>query len=275
MKETFKALFAASYRSVFTILGITLSVLMVMITANAAYLSYVTYSRIRADIRLEVFPKGKPQDVANFLKLLGGVKSAEILTEDKAKEEFLKHYPQVKDLLERLGDDVFYPIIRVYPKEHWKDITFLDLLGGEIEAYAGVSGVYYGREWLEAAQTFFNFLLGANVVVLGVAFLITLLVSFYTVRFVVHHRRNMIEILRLAGVSPLGLRYPYILLSLIYTVVSWALVLTIGLAILTRYSPTPDALRFNLVLSSLLFVITLITTVFGSFRALADIERGL
>ncbi|NPA80626.1 MAG: hypothetical protein GXO29_06235 [Thermotogae bacterium] len=275
MREAFKALKAASYRSVFAVLGITLSIFIVVLAANATYISYNTYRRIRADIRLEVFPKGRPQEVVSFLRLLGGVRDVEVVDERRAKEEFRRYYPQLSSLLDRLGDDVFYPMVRVYPKEHWKDVKFLDLLKGEIEAYRGVSGAYYGREWLEAAQNFFNFLLGTNVVVLLTALLINLLLAFYTVRFVVHHRRNLIEILRLAGVSPWGLRYPYVLLSLIYALISWSVVAVVVMLGIRRY-PLAEGIRtFNVILLGVLLLLTAAITVMGSLRALSDVEKGL
>ena len=275
MKEALKAFLAASYRSVFAVLGITLSIFMVVLTANATYVSYYTYSRIRDAVRIEVFPAVRAEEVESFLKVLGGVERVEIVSEREAREEFVKLYPQLADLLNRLGEDVFYPMLRVYPKDHWREVRFLDLLSGEISAYRGVAGVYYGREWLKAAQDFFNFLLGANVVVLLTAFVVSLLVSFYTVRFVVHHRRNLIEILRLAGVSPFRLRYPYVLLSVLYTLVSWAVVAPLVLYFAGRYDPVPGILRFNALLLGGILVVVLVTTTFGSLRALTDLERGL
>lgn len=275
MKEAFKALVSASYRSAFAVLGITLSMFMVVLTANAAFVSYYTYSRIRDEVRVEVFPKVKTEEVVSFLKVLGGVDRVEVVSEEKAREEFKRFYPQLADLIDRLGEDVFYPMIRVYPKPYWRDVEFLDVLSGEIEAYRGVAGVYYGREWLKAAQDFFNFLLGANVVVLLTAFVVSLLVSFYTVRFVVHHRRNLIEILRLAGVSPFRLRYPYVLLSIVYSLVSWVIVAPLVLLPMRYYGPVPGMLRFNLLLLVGILLIVVITTVMGSLRALSDLERGL
>ncbi len=275
MKEAFKAFVAASYRSAFAVLGIALSMLMVVLTANAAFVSYYTYSRIRDEIRIEVFPKVRTGEVVSFLKVLGGVDRVEVVNEERAREEFKRFYPQLSDLIDRLGEDVFYPMIRVYPKPHWKEVQFLDVLRGEIEAYGGVAGVYYGREWLKAAQDFFNFLLGANVVVLLTAFVVSLLVSFYTVRFVVHHRRNLIEILRLAGVSPFRMRYPYVLLSILYSFVSWIIVAPLVLLVMRYYGPVPGMLRFNLLLLSGLLAVIVITTVMGSLRALSDLERGL
>ncbi len=274
MKEAFKAFVSASYRSAFAVLGITLSMFMVMVTANAAFVSYYTYARIKNEIRIEVFPKVRTGDVVSFLKVLGGVDRVEVVSEREAREEFKRSYPQLSDLIDRLGEDVFYPMIRVYPKPHWRDVQFLDVLSGEIGTYSGVAGVYYGREWLKAAQDFFNFLLGANVVVLLTAFVVSLLVSFYTVRFVVHHRRNLIEILRLAGVSPFRMRYPYVLLSILYSLISWVIVAPLVLLIVRYYGPVPGILKFNLLLLIGILAVIVITTVTGSLRALSDLERG-
>ncbi len=275
MKEAFKAFVSASYRSAFAVLGIALSIFMLVITANAAFVSYSTYSRIRDDIRIEVFPKVRTEEVVSFLKVLGGVDSVEIVSEEKARKEFEKFYPQLSDLLSRLGEDVFYPMVRVYPRDHWREVEFLDILSGEIGAYRGVAGVYYGREWLKAAQDFFKFLLGANVIVLLTAFVVSLLVSYYTVRFVVHHRRNLIEILRLAGVSPFRLRYPYVILSVMYALISWLLIAPVVLYLVRYYGPVPGMLKFNTVLLGGVLVVTTITTVMGGLRALSDLERGL
>ncbi len=275
MKEAFKSFMTASYRSAFAVLGITLSILMLVAVGNLAFFSHKTYSQIRENVRVEVFPKTDVKHLTDFLGLLGGVERVEVVDEKKAKEEFLMHYPQLKDVLERLGDDVFTTVVRVHPKEHWRDVEYLSLLSREIEAYKGVSGVYFGRDWLETAQTFFGVLLGLNVAVLLISFTINLLVSFYTVRFVVHNRKNLIEIMRLAGVSPLRLRYPYILLSVIYAVLAWIITVPPVFAALRFFAWQPDVLKFNLYFTAFVLVITAATTIMGASRALEDVEEGL
>lgn len=275
MKETLRAIKVGSYRSIFTIVGISLSLLSLFILSNLLLVSYGIYRDVKEDIRFEIFPEGDPEDIVKNVRLLGGIKGVEIISGERARKEFLQYYPDFKRFLEDLGDDIFYTIIRVYPKDYWKEPEFLDIMNDKIKSIKGVSGVYYGKKWLSSANTFFKTILSLTVGVILITILITLSISFYTVRFVVSHRKNYVDILRLSGVSPFKLRYPYIILSILYATVSWVIAFITSVYILQNLNLLTKYKTENLLLFLISLVVVIITCAFGSIRALRDIEMGI
>lgn len=275
MRETLRAIKVGSYRSIFTIFGISFSLLSLFILSNLLLVSYGIYRDVKKDIRFEIFPEDNPESVARKLKLLGGIESVEIVSGKRAQQEFLQYYPDFKKFLEDLGDDIFYTVIRVYPMDYWKETEFLDMLYKKMKYIKGVSGIYYGKSYLESANNFFKTLLSLTVAVIIITILITLSISFYTVRFVVSHRKNYVDILRLAGVSPFKLRYPYILLSILYATVSWIIATFISAYILQNLNLLTKYKTENTILFIVSLAVVIITCAFGSIRALRDIEMGV
>ena len=275
MRETVRAFIVGSYRSFFTITGITLSLVGTFLMFNLVLISHNMYENVRKDIRLEVFPGGNPAEISNRIKLLGGIGRVEVISSREAKEEFLNSYPDFHNLVENLGEDIFYTVIRVYPKDYWKEVEFLDMLSRKIKLIGGVSGVYYGKDWLKSASTFFKVILALTLMVSIITVVIAIVISFYTVRFVVSHRKNYVDILRLSGVSPLKLRFPYILLSGFYSVVSWFLASVLTLYTLSRFGILDKTLNQNIAVICASFVVVLVSCTLGAMQALRDIESGV
>ncbi len=275
MKETLRAFIVGSYRSFFTIAGITLSLMAAFMMFNLLLVSYSMYNDVRKDIRFEIFPKGDPKVIRERLKIIGGIKDVHIISGEQARREFLKFYPQFKSLVNELGDEVFYTIIRAYPDEHWKESGFLDMMAEKIKLVEGVGGVYYGKKWLESASTFFKVILTMVIIVMVITISITLVISFYTVRFVVSNRKVYVDILRLAGVSPFRLRIPYIILSIIYSLTSWILATSLSSYILNRFGTLSKFYAENIVLYAVFLFLVMLSCVMGALQALRDIERGV
>jgi Cell division protein len=272
MRETWRAIKVGSYRSVFAVIGITLSLISLFVLLNLLFLSFEIYREVWRNVRFEVFPNGNPREVVEDLKLLGGIKMLDLVDEKRAREGFLKLYPNFKGLVEELGEDVFYTIIRVYPEEHWKDEELLKLMYLKISSLKNVSGVYYGETWIASAGVFFKTVLGLTLGVIFITIMAGLIISFYTVRFAVSHRKTYIDILRLYGVSPFKLRYPYILLSIIYAVISWLLSVGISLYIFDIFNLFRKNMYANLGVFLISLVMVVLSCIFGSIAALKDIE---
>jgi len=275
MRETFRAFVVSSYRSFFTIAGITLSLITAYLMFNLLLISYSMYNDVRKDIRYEIFPKGDPKIIREKLKIIGGIKDVHIISGKQARQEFLKFYPQFESLVNELGDDVFYPIIRAYPDEHWKETEFLDMIAEKIKLVDGVGGVYYGKKWLESASTFFKVILAMVIIVMVITISITLVISFYTVRFVVSNRKVYVDILRLAGASPFRLRMPYIVLSIIYSITSWILATSLSSYILYRFGTLSKFYMENIALYAVFLLLVMLSCVMGALQALKDIESGV
>ncbi len=272
MKETWRAIKVGSYRSVFAVIGISLSLISLFILLNLLFLAFKIYTDVWRNVRFEVFPDGDLRRIMENLRLLGGIERVDLIDGKEAREEFLKFYPNFKGIIEELGDDVFYTVIRVYPKAHWKDEEMLKLMNAKISELKEVSGVYYGETWVESAGVFFKTVLGLTLGAIFITIMAGILISFYTIRFVVSHRKTYIDILRLYGVSPFKLRYPYILLSIIYAVVSWLFSVTVALYLLDVFNLFRDNLYANLTAFLTSFVAVVLSCILGSTAALKDIE---
>ncbi|EJF05867.1 cell division protein [Thiovulum sp. ES] len=142
----------------------------------------------------------------------------------------------------------------------------------KISRLKNVSSVYYGETWIASAGVFFKTILGLTLGAIFVTIIAGILISFYTVRFAVTHRKTYIDILRLYGVSPFKLRYPYILLSVIYAAASWLLSLGVSLYLLDLFDLFRENIYANLMVFSLSLLTVILSCVFGSIAALRDIE---
>ncbi len=272
MKETWRAIKVGSYRSVFAIIGISLSLISLFILLNLLFLAFKIYTDVWRNVRFEVIPDGDPRRIMENLKLLGGIERVDLIDGKEARKEFLKFYPNFRGIIEELGDDVFYTVIRVYPKAHWKDEEMLKLMNAKISELKEISGVYYGETWIESAGVFFKTVLGLTLGAIFITIMAGILISFYTIRFVVSHRKTYIDILRLYGVSPFKLRYPYILLSIIYAIVSWLFSVAVALYLLDVFNLFRDNLYPNLTAFLISFVAVVLSCILGSTAALKDIE---
>jgi cell division protein FtsX len=250
MRETWRAIKVGSYRSVFAVIGISLSLISLFILTNLLALSFKIYREVWENVRFEVFPEEDPRGIINDLGLLGGIDKIELIDGKRAKEEFLKLYPNFKSIVEELGEDVFYTVIRVYPKEHWKDEGLLKLMHSKISALKGVSNVYYGESWIASAGVFFKTVLGLTLGVIFITIMAGILISF----------------------SPFKLRYPYILLSIIYAFVSWLFAVGISLYLLDVFNLFRENLYANLTVFLVSLIMVILSSLFGSIAALKDIE---
>ncbi|EJF05868.1 hypothetical protein ThvES_00020690 [Thiovulum sp. ES] len=92
MRETWRAIKIGSYRSIFAIIGISLSLISLFILSNLLFLSFKIYRDVWENVRFEVFPAGDPTGIEKDLELLGGIERVDLVDGKRAREEFFKNF---------------------------------------------------------------------------------------------------------------------------------------------------------------------------------------
>src|SRR3989339_906017 len=166
-------------------------------------------------------------EIQNYLKSFPEVVNLEISNSEAVLESFRERHklnPEVLGALDELGGNPFGPTIVVKtrePGDYQKIITALDL-----PEYQNLIEAKSFDENREAIDKIHNITKRLETMVLGLAVLfaiISFLVIFNTVRVAIQGQRMEISIKRLVGASNWFIRGPYVLESLVFTVVSVAL----------------------------------------------------
>jgi len=167
------------------------------------------------------------EDIQKYVKSFPEVIDFTLLNREQVLESFRQRHSlngEVLQALDELGDNPFGPtaIIKTRePNDYQKIITALDL-----PEYNNLIEAKSFDENREAIDKIHNITKRLETMVLGLAVLfaiISFLVIFNTVRVAIQGQRMEISIKRLVGASNWFIRGPYVLESLVFTVVSVAL----------------------------------------------------
>jgi cell division transport system permease protein len=133
------------------------------------------------------------------------------ISPEEAWERFVKDFPELKDILQNLGENPFPAAIEATLRP--KDRATSNILSfiGDMKKNPGIEDVQYNRDWAERMRSLAHlvdaagFFLG-GILVLGAFFIIS-----NVIKLNVLARRSEIEILRLVGATNSFIRIPFLL----------------------------------------------------------------
>ena len=226
-----------------TIIGMTLTLVLVGMLAVVAMLGSRWEKQLRQEVRIQVYFQ---RDLDNTIlkTALASVES------DVAVEEarYLDPKSEAEKLEETLGEDFIDflgyvplpPAMDVRVRGKWGTSDKLPAIADRINDIPGVSEVVWQNNLLAKIEKTILKLFYPLVSFAGVCFLIALALMNNTVRLTVYARRLLIRNMQLVGAKPSFIRKPFIKQGVLLGVTSGFLSLAIimgGLTLLKSYSP--------------------------------------
>ncbi|MDH3349221.1 MAG: permease-like cell division protein FtsX [Desulfobulbaceae bacterium] len=215
-QQTTRNLFQTWGSQVFTLLTITLSVLIF----SFFYLVYSNMlnvgKQLGDDLRLVVYLDEEPgpelqEEYRYKILKFDRVDRIEFISSKDAYQRFSTQLGEDKDVLADMPDTFLPPSIEVYPVRSLDTLSRIKRFSDYLMTLPGVLKVQYGREWVERFYTFIQLL--RIVVILSGTLLVltTTLMVAHTIRLSLLSRQDELELLRLVGASSHYMRTPFFL----------------------------------------------------------------
>lgn len=177
---------------------------------------------LKQKVNIHVFFKldTAENDIKNTIetiKNIYGVKSAELITNEQAKEEFLQIFPQYKDMLESLKRN---------PLPYTANIELTELTDGDriteiVKNLPTIDTVVFSGETAKKLDNLIKLiwmLFVAILVVVSAEFAFTTQSS---ISFLVDFRKTEIKILNLIGADKFFIELPFVLISVLFSFIAW------------------------------------------------------
>ena len=226
-----------------TIVGMTLTLVLVGMLAVVAMLGSRWEKQLRQEVRIQVYFQ-RDLDNAILKTALASVESDVAVEEAK----YLDPKSEAEKLEETLGEDFIDflgyvplpPAMDVKVRGEWGTSDKLPALADRINDIPGVSEVVWQNNLLAKIEKTILKLFYPLVSFAGICFLIALALMNNTVRLTVYARRFLIRNMQLVGAKPSFIRKPFIKQGVLLGVTSGFLSLALimgGLTLLKSYSP--------------------------------------
>ena len=226
-----------------TIVGMTLTLVLVGMLAVIAMLGSRWEKQLRQEVRIQVYFQ-RDLDNAILKTALASVES-DVAVEDA---KYLDPKSEAEKLEKNLGEDFIDflgyvplpPAMDVKVRGDWGTSDKLPALADRINDIHGVSQVVWQNNLLAKIEKSILKLFYPIVSFAGICFLIALALMNNTVRLTVYARRFLIRNMQLVGAKPSFIRKPFIKQGVILGVTSGFLSLALimcGLTLLKSYSP--------------------------------------
>ncbi|MBM71219.1 MAG: hypothetical protein CL847_00345 [Crocinitomicaceae bacterium] len=226
-----------------TIVGMTLTLVLVGLLAVVAILGYRWEEQLRQEVRIQVYFQ-RDLDETVLRSALAAVET------DQAVEEarYLDPKVEAEKLEETIGEDFIDflgyvplpPAMDVKVRSEWGTSEKLPHLAKRLNDLDGVSEVVWQNHLLAKIETTISRLLYPLIGLSAVCFFIALALMNNTVRLTVFARRFLIRNMQLVGATPSFIRRPFIKQGVLLGITSGFLSLAIimsGLTLLKSYSP--------------------------------------
>lgn len=154
--------------------------------------------RLTAYLDAEISPPRQSRLVEQIHQF-GPITEVRFVSRAQAMARFAERLGDERDILADLAPDFLPPAIEVIPRPGLLGLGELEQLAAFLATLPEVSGVQYGREWLQRFSRF-NHLLRVVVLVSATLLIINLIFTISrTIRLTAMARREELEILRLLG----------------------------------------------------------------------------
>ena len=196
------------------------------VTIGSSYLFGVNFFKsslsLRNKVDITVFFKNgiSYNDViksVDEIKAINGVSGVNLITNEEAKEMFVKMFPQYKDLLNSLDQNPFPYTAKV----QIKDLELGSSIKSLIESFPTVDMVVFSEEVAKKVNNLAKIAWMLFVFVFVVVIAEFIFISQSIISLLVDLRKNELKILRLIGADPVFINLPFIIVVLFIVFFSW------------------------------------------------------
>ena len=151
------------------------------------------------------------------IKAINGVSNVNLITNEEAKEIFVKMFPQYKDLLSSLDQNPFPYTVKV----QIKDLELGSSIKSLIESFPTVDMVVFSEEVAKKVNNLAKIAWMLFVFVFVVVIAEFIFISQSIISLLVDLRKNELKILHLIGADPVFINLPFIIVILFIVFFSW------------------------------------------------------
>lgn len=255
MKRILRAGFVSFWRNSFVslasvlIMTVTLVVIGILVFANAALNASLITLEDKVDINVYFLTKAPEEDILTLKKsieTLPQVKSVEYISREQAINDFKKRHENDQltlQALEELNDNPLGAMLNIKAKETSQYESIAKFLESKDALSKG------GTQIVDKVNYYQNKIaidkltqISASARSLGFAIvilfsIISILITFNTIRLVIYNSREEISVMRLVGASTRYIRGPFIVSGVMYGVLSGILTLVLFYPLLLWLSP--------------------------------------
>ena len=159
------------------------------------------------------------QKSVDEIKAINGVSDVSIITNEEAKEIFIKMFPQYSDLLTSLDQNPFPYTAKV----QIKDLELGSSIKSLIESFPTVDTVVFSQEVAKKVNNLAKIAWMLFVFVFIVVIAEFIFISQSIISLLVDLRKNELKILHLIGADPVFINLPFIIAVLFIVFISWGL----------------------------------------------------
>ena len=214
LREALKETARTPFRTLTTILTITLALLLLGVFGFITAYSYGFANNVKKNEEISVYLKDDLSN-ADMLALdsaissITGVGTTKIVSKEDAAREFEKMFGN--NLLSSLEDNPLPRSIQITMAPGYRMVKNFETVANRITPMKGVDTVEYGREWIAKAETFLFLLLGVETVLFLLVIVSSILIIANTIGLAVVARHDTIEVMRLVGATEGFIRRPFYL----------------------------------------------------------------
>ena len=198
------------------------------VTIGSSYLFGVNFFKsslsLRNKVDITVFFKNgvSYSDVLKSvgeIKAINGVSNVRLITNEEAKEIFVKMFPQYRDLLSSLDENPFPYTAKV----QIKDLELGSSIKSLIESFPTIDMVVFSEEVAKKVNNLSKVAWVLFIFVFVVVIAEFIFISQSIISLLVDLRKNELKILHLIGADPIFINLPFIIVILFIVFVSWGL----------------------------------------------------
>lgn len=214
LREAYLGIRRQLLMSTLATLTIAVSMLIVgiflLIISNLNHLRTILGKEIGIIVFLqEELPADRISSLIKQIKTIPQVESVNYISKEKALAEFASE-EEIKREIELLGFNPLPPTLEVKTKYPFSR-AILTKVAYEISKLPDVDSVDYGEEWIDRLSYFLHFVQFFAILLGAVVSAIAVFIVSNTLRFVVHNRKDEIEIMKLVGASDWLIQGPFLL----------------------------------------------------------------
>ena len=255
VKRILKAGFISFWRNGFIslssvlIMMVTLSVIGILIFANAILDTSLVSLKNKVDINVYFLTKAPESDILELkaaIEALPEVKEVEYISRDQALEDFKKRHENdnlTLQAIEELGENPLNAMLNVRAKEISQYESIAKFLEGKNalskEGVQIIDKVNYNRN-KTAIETLGRITLGARSLGFAIIIIFSLLsfaITFNTIRLIIYNSREEISVMRLVGASTRYIRGPFVVSGTMCGVIACFLTLILFYPLLLWLDP--------------------------------------
>jgi cell division transport system permease protein len=160
------------------------------------------------------------QDIAAEIEALPGIKSVELVTKEEAKSRFIERHKNEPVWIQTLSEFSDNPVpasisIRADDLNSYTDV-YNTVKDARYQPYFQM--VRDNQKVIDKLHKIIDLITRFGILLAGIFMLVTVMVTFNTIRLTIYNRREEVEIMRLVGATNSFIQGPFIIEAILYAI---------------------------------------------------------